>query len=48
MTDEPKNSLAYWGTFQTGLIMHTGAIKPSYYAFRIPIWLPHLPATART
>jgi len=40
-TREPVGSAAYWGTFQTGLIGMNGLVKPSYYAYRIPIWLPH-------
>lgn len=40
-TKEPRGSLRYWGTFQTGLIMRGGPDKPGYYAFRIPIWVPH-------
>jgi hypothetical protein len=39
-TSEPRNSFAYWGTFQTGLIMRGGGFKPGYYAFRVPIWVP--------
>jgi len=39
-TAEPVGSAAYWGTFQTGLIGLNGVPKPSYYAYRIPIWLP--------
>jgi hypothetical protein len=30
----------YWSTFQTGLMYLNGAPKPSFAAFRIPIWLP--------
>ena len=33
-------SPAYWGTFQTGLVSVNGVPKPSYFAYRIPIWLP--------
>jgi hypothetical protein len=40
-TSEPLNSPLYWGTFQTGLININGVPKPAYYAYRIPIWLPH-------
>jgi hypothetical protein len=39
-TGEPVGSAAYWGTFQTGLISLSGVPKPSYFAYRIPIWLP--------
>jgi hypothetical protein len=43
--DKPKagakpGSRKYWGTFQTGLEYSSGAPKPAYDAFRIPIWLP--------
>jgi hypothetical protein len=46
LTDSPpvagkrKGSRQYWGTFQTGLLFANGTQKPSYDAFRIPIWLP--------
>jgi hypothetical protein len=33
-------TLAYWSTFQSGLLYSNGRPKPSYDAFRIPIWLP--------
>jgi hypothetical protein len=39
-TTEPLGSPLYWGTFQTGLVSINGQAKPSYYAYRIPIWLP--------
>jgi hypothetical protein len=39
-TSEPLNSPLYWGTFQTGLETVGGVAKPSYYAYRMPIWLP--------
>jgi hypothetical protein len=39
-TAEPVGSPAYWGTFQTGLISLAGVPKPSYFAYRIPVWLP--------
>jgi len=26
--------------FSTGLITHSGALKPSYFSYRMPIWLP--------
>jgi hypothetical protein len=35
-----KGSLAYWSTFQSGLLFANGSQKPAYAAFRIPIWLP--------
>jgi hypothetical protein len=28
------------GFFQTGLLAQNGALKPSFFAFRMPIWLP--------
>src|SRR5206468_983884 len=33
-------SRAYWSTFQSGLLFANGAPKPSFSAFRLPIWLP--------
>ncbi len=30
----------YWDTFQTGLLYLHGTPKPSYDAYRMPIWLP--------
>jgi hypothetical protein len=39
-TSWPTGSQAYWSTFQTGLIFSGGKLKPSFPAFRIPIWLP--------
>ena len=38
--DQPINTPAYWGTFQTGLVSAAGSPKPSLYAYRIPIWVP--------
>jgi hypothetical protein len=35
-----KGSALYWSTFQTGLENINGSPKPSFGAFRIPIWLP--------
>lgn len=35
-----KNSVLYWSTFQTGLETMQGNPKPSFDAFRVPIWLP--------
>jgi hypothetical protein len=37
----PPGSRSYWSTFQSGLIMTSGQIKPSYDAYRLPIWVPH-------
>jgi hypothetical protein len=36
----PKGSRAYWSSFTTGLETHAGTPKPSYAAYRLPIWLP--------
>ncbi len=36
----PVGSPEYWGTFQTGLLNLDGTPKPSYAAYRLPIWLP--------
>jgi hypothetical protein len=33
-------TLSYWSTFQSGLMFADGTQKPSYGAFRLPIWLP--------
>ncbi|MGI8413695.1 MAG: hypothetical protein ACR2LV_09485 [Solirubrobacteraceae bacterium] len=38
--NEPVGSPLYWHTFQTGLQYLDGTRKPSYFAYRIPIWLP--------
>ncbi len=34
-------SRAYWSTFQSGLRYTSGKKKPSYAAYRLPIWIPH-------
>lgn len=39
-TAGPKGSRTYWSTFQSGLIMDNGTYKPSYSAYRLPIWVP--------
>jgi hypothetical protein len=39
-TSSPKGSREYWSTFQSGLIMLNGTEKPSYDAYRLPIWVP--------
>ena len=50
LVDDPPNStydpssLAYWGTFQTGIVGLNGRPKPSFFAFQMPI---HLPQTRR-
>jgi hypothetical protein len=39
--DKPS-SKAYWATFQSGLLFYPSEQpKPAYYAFELPIWLPH-------
>jgi hypothetical protein len=40
LTQYPVNSTLYWSTFQTGIVGLNGARKPSYYAFRLPVYLP--------
>jgi hypothetical protein len=44
---QPVGTPAYWGTFQTGLINAAGVPKPSYDAYRLPIWLPRARTGAR-
>lgn len=36
----PVGSAEYWSTFQTGLVDLDGTRKPSYTAYRLPIWVP--------
>lgn len=37
-----KGTRAYWSTFQSGLLTYPNdRPKPAYYAFELPIWLPH-------
>jgi hypothetical protein len=37
-----KGSKPYWATFQSGLLTYPfDQPKPAYYAFELPIWLPH-------
>ncbi len=36
----PKGSFSYWKTFQTGLLYANGKPKPSFFAYRLPIFLP--------
>ena len=33
-------TLKYWSTFQTGLLFANGVVKPSYQAYRLPIYVP--------
>jgi hypothetical protein len=35
-----KHEFGYWDTFQTGLLFQNGKPKPSFGAYRIPIWVP--------
>jgi hypothetical protein len=45
----PVGSAEYWSTFQTGLVDLDGSHKPSYGAYRLPIWLPsHKPGSSVT
>jgi hypothetical protein len=42
----PSSNYDYWDTFQTGLIYgpgtrRDGTVKPAYYAYRLPIWIPN-------
>jgi hypothetical protein len=37
----PKGSPRYWSTFQTGLEFADGRHKPSFAAYRLPVFLPH-------
>jgi hypothetical protein len=39
-TKFPPGSIGYWSTFQTGLEFANGALKRSFNAYRIPIWIP--------
>jgi len=36
----PPGSIGYWSTFQTGLEFANGTRKPSFAAYRLPIWVP--------
>jgi len=40
-TRYPPSSFSYWDLFQTGLLFAGGAPKPAYFAYRMPIWIPH-------
>lgn len=39
-TKYPPSAPQYWETFQTGLLYQNGKPKPSFYAYRLPIFLP--------
>jgi hypothetical protein len=43
--DVAKNSRFYWSTFQSGLEYHGGRQKPSFHAYRLPIWVPRTRGT---
>ena len=43
----PPRSIGYWSTFQTGLEFANGARKPSFAAYRLPIWGPDTDDRAR-
>jgi len=36
----PRGSQQYWSTFQTGLRFASGQNKPSFYSYRLPLFLP--------
>jgi hypothetical protein len=38
-TQYRRGSVKYWSTFQTGIEFQNGKPKPSYAAYRIPIWM---------
>jgi hypothetical protein len=46
MYDSPPDTsfrpgtLGYWSTFQTGLLYENGVVKPSYAAYRLPVFVP--------
>lgn len=35
------SEFGYWDTFQTGLFFTSGAPKPAFTAYRMPLWIPH-------
>ena len=35
------HQFGYWDTFQTGVLFANGSPKPSLFAYRVPIWIPH-------
>ena len=39
-THYPRGSMKYWSTFQTGLLYASGAPKPAFNAYRLPIFVP--------
>jgi hypothetical protein len=40
-------TLGYWSTFQTGLLYENGVVKPSYAAYRLPVFVPDQAVPAR-
>jgi hypothetical protein len=36
----PRGSFGYWVPFQSGLFFLNGQPKPSFFAFRLPLWIP--------
>ncbi len=46
--DYQPNQYDYWDTFQTGLLYLNGTPKPSFDAYRMPIWIPNTHFTAGT
>jgi hypothetical protein len=46
--DYSSRQYDYWDTFQTGLLYLNGTPKPSFDAYRMPIWLPQTHATPGT
>jgi hypothetical protein len=38
-TAYPRGSVRYWSTFQTGLVSLNGAPKPSFYSYRLPVFI---------
>ena len=44
-----RGSRSYWSTFDSGLLFLNGKLKPAYWAFKLPLWLPdprHGPSVA--
>jgi hypothetical protein len=39
-TAYPRGTVRYWSTFQTGLLYLSGAPKPAFYTYRLPIFVP--------
>lgn len=40
-TRYPKSSSLYWSTFQTGLVDLDHHLKPAFYAYRMPVYVPN-------